>query len=168
VRAELLERDAIGSSTSSGASPRTRNAPAVSPEVPRRLDLGGAVPGRRHAHDGVAAGPPDDRVRIAAIVPPAVSPAAICTVRRASAYSPVLDQRRRTAGGRREHAERGAERAQQVRLPALASKCVGRPSEPHQLEDHVRRVALRHVGELFDLDRLDVRCKRQQRERSSR
>ena len=61
-------------------------------------------------------------------------------------------------------AERGRELAEEVRGAARVER-VDRPAEPHQLEQQVRRVALRQVGELVDLDRLDVALQRQQRER---
>ena len=104
-------------------------------------------------------------VRCAATVPAGSSPAASCVVWRATATSPAgrpgVDRMARGGG---EHAERRPERPLEIRR-SVGAEGIGRPAVSHLLEEQVGRVALREVGELLDLDRVDPTLQRQQRER---
>ena len=143
------------SPTSKGASPRTAYAPPGGPQVPRRFDLGGAVPGGREPHDVVTATLADDRRPLGR--DRARRQLARRELRRAARGGdrararPGFD---RTARRGRENTERTAEGTEQILRPLRVVR-LDRPAEAHQFEDHVRRVALRHVGELVDLDAVD-------------
>ena len=118
---------------------RTTSAPSLRPDDGRPLRARPSRPGARPRRSVVS-----------------------CAGRRDLAGArPLVD---RPARGVASDAERRAELAEQVRRPARVERLDGLP-EPHLLEEHVRRVAARHVRELVDLDRLDAALQRQQRER---
>ena len=164
---EPRSSSAIGNeiSTSNAASPRTRTRQPVGEQIPRRLEIVGAVPVRGEAHDLVAAAQPDDGGPLRA---DRAGGELAGHDRRVAAYRRNLARGRPfvdgTARGRGQHSERGPELAEEVLRPPRVIGIDG-PAETHQREQQVRRVAARQIRELLDRHRLDVALHRQERER---
>ncbi len=139
--------------------------PARREEIPRRIQVGGAVPARREPHHVAAASTAGDRRPLRRDRPGVdVTGDDRRGVARRSDLADALPLLDGGAGGFHEHAERRPELAQEIRRTAGVER-LERAAEPHQLEQQRGRVPSRQVRELLDLHQFHMTLEREQRER---